>query len=116
MRLGAAKRRTTLGPFASAALPPIWKELARRGWNQADFARAIDTTAATACRILHGDRGAGRELARKIDEALGLRLGVRWEKRCPPNWKPHAYHALRPKPRAMGSGSLPDLESTGTDD
>ena len=69
-----------LGPFASAALPQLWKALARLGWNQADLARGIETTPATASRILYGKRGVGRELARRIDDLLGLKLGVLWDK------------------------------------
>lgn len=100
-------RKTTLGPFASAALPTLWKAIERKGWTHADFARAADISGAQASRILYGERGAGRRVASFCYSTLGVKLFL-WDKPIPPNWNPHSPARARPRRDA--------LQRTGTDD
>jgi hypothetical protein len=100
-----------LGPAASAALPALWKALARRAWTHADFARAAGLTSGGATKLLYGDVDAGRRLAQFCEMTLGVRV-LLWDKPCPPNWRPHNTAAPKPKPRRRDDA---DLAPTGTD-
>ncbi len=100
-------RRHRVGTFASAALPALWKALARKEWSQADLARALKLSTAQVSRLLYGERGAGRHTASECSRLLDVKIEL-WDKPCPPNWKPHAYPSLRPKARR-------ELARTGTD-
>lgn len=127
------RRRTHLGKYASAALPALWKAKAKAGWSDADFARELakalgreHPAAGFAAKLLYGDFKPSKcsECSPVGAAVRGFctRLGVRpvlWDKACPPNWKPHAYDALRPKPKAKtarASSPFPVLGATGTDD
>jgi len=115
------RRRQTLGPNASAALPAIWKALARKGWSHADLARALKLSSASVANLMYGNHRASRETSTKLQALLGVKP-ILFDKPCPPNWKPHAYDALRPKARAKAPREstpfpvLGELGSTGTDD
>ncbi len=47
-------------------------QLARKGWIQADLARASGITTAQISRIMSGRRGIGRESCNAIAKALGV--------------------------------------------
>lgn len=126
MKTPQRKRRLDLGPHASAALPVVWKELARKNWSHAQLARALGISTAAVTGLLYGDHGPGRRVSALLDQVLATKLGDRWDKPCPPSWKPNAYEQLRPgaKTRVVGrqrrlrSSPLPApaSKSTGTDD
>lgn len=120
--MGTDRRRKHLGPKASAALPALWKALARKDWSHADLARELGVSTAAVSSLAYGDTKAGRETAGKLVRLLGVRFEL-WDKPCPPNWRPHAYDALRPKPKKPAKSSpFPvlgvddDVGATGTDD
>ena len=98
------ERRRTLGPCASAALPPIWKGLAKNGWTHADLARALGVSSAAVAGLLYGIHGASRRTATDCQRIFGVRLEL-WDKPCPPNWRPHSYVALQAKKRGHPEAS-----------
>jgi hypothetical protein len=111
-----AHRRQNVGRFASAALPILWKAIARRDWTHSDFARAIGMSAANGTRLLYGDRGIGLEPALTIARLFPKCRPILWTKPCPPNWRPHAYEALRKARAPADDEGEPELAATGTDD
>lgn len=106
--MDGTRRRKTLGGYASAALPPLWKAIARLDWSHADFARHVGVSNGGAAKLLYGDIRAGRRIAGLCAETLGVKLTL-WEKPCPPNWRPHTYAALRAKAQRA------ELGRTGSD-
>jgi len=112
--MAGERRRQHLGKYASAALPTLWKILARKGWSHAAFARELaawlkrPVTNALAAKLLYGDFRAGRQIA-SYCETLGVRV-VLWDKPCPDSWKPHQYPDVRKRARDEATTS-----STGTD-
>jgi hypothetical protein len=105
--MDGTRRRQSLGRYASAALPTLWKVLARKRWSHSDFARHVGVSNGGAAKILYGDVRAGRRVAGLCATDLGVKLPL-WDKACPPNWKPHSYRSLRPKRES-------ELARTGTD-
>lgn len=114
--MDVARRRHNIGRFASAALPVLWKAIARKGWAHSDFARAIRMSGANATRLLYGDRGIGLEPALAIARLFPKCRPVLWTKPCPPSWRPHSYESLRPRESAEDDDedSEPALALTGT--
>lgn len=108
--VAADRRRQNLGPYASAALPALWRALARKDWSHAEFARRAKLTSGGVSKLLYGDVDAGRKIATFCFIELGVRL-VLWDKTCPPTWRPHAYEDLRRGKRARDA----EYGATGTD-
>ncbi len=104
--MDATRRRQTLGRHASAALPWIWKALARRDESHADFARNLGLSNATAARLLYGDLRPDVTNARLCLELYGAPL-LLWDRPVPANWRPHEYPDLRRRARVQ--------QATGTD-
>jgi hypothetical protein len=89
-----ARRRHKIGTSASAALPTLWKAIARKGWTHEEFADAVGLHPSSAWRLRYGERGPGPKVTRVCFEQLGVKL-ILWEKPCPPNWRPHEYPDIR---------------------
>lgn len=88
--MAALKRRTTLGLYASAAIPYLWDAAARHGWSHAEIARRLDVDKAMVAKIMYGDRKAGRDLAVACSDALGVPIGA-WSEPIPKGWRvPHS--------------------------
>lgn len=87
------RRRQHLGKYASAALVPVWGELERRGWSDADFAEELAEHSGKISRLLYGDRRPGRALAAKILARLGTPIEA-WDRPCPVKRRIHATVAL----------------------
>lgn len=97
-------RRKKLGERASAALPALWKGLARRNWSLADFARAAGISSSAATQLAWGHIRAGRRVGAFCHAELGVAPGL-WDKPVPSNWRPHDYSDLRKRGRAPATGT-----------
>lgn len=95
-------RRKKLGARASAALPALWKGLARRGWSLADFARQAGVSSAAATQLAWGHIRAGRRVGEFCHSQLGV-SPLLWDKPVPSNWRPHDYPGLRRRGPATGT-------------
>lgn len=83
-----SRRRKDLGPAASAALPLLWAEMARRGWSDADLCSELDEESGKMAKLLYGDRRPGRQLSSKLFARLAVPLTA-WDEPCPVKRRAH---------------------------
>jgi|GEM_PF-5425796 len=77
------RRRTTLGPATSAAIPILWALLAEHG-TQAKLAAHLGEDSGNVSRLLYGVRKAGRALSLKLRD-FGVPVDS-WEEALPGGW------------------------------
>jgi transcriptional regulator with XRE-family HTH domain len=94
------RRRRALGKAASAALPIVWRAMRRKGWTQADLARALEISTAAASGLVYGDFRPGRRVTDRCRTVLGTKADL-WDKPVPADWTPHEPAAPRGQPPAQ---------------
>jgi plasmid maintenance system antidote protein VapI len=74
-----------LGDYTSAALPRLWTVIRKRRLSASALARELGINNAMMAKLLYGDRRAGRDLALRCEQKLGIPISL-WSAPLPSAW------------------------------